>query len=164
MTLQGYDYGAQDFAQLLLAKLYPERTTNESGIIRDYLREHLAEFDRVSFTVRVGVGHTPDPSLPVRIQKQQKFVTQKRIDLLAWRGSQPVIVEAKYLVQPSALGQILGYRQLFLEELPDAPEPDLVVIGRASDPDTLRILQAHGVTVILYPESQSAGADAGGGI
>lgn len=164
MTLQGYDFAAQDFAQLLLAKFYPERTDRESGIIRDYLRDHLAEFDRVSFTVRVGVGHEPDPSLPVRIQKQQKFVTQKRIDLLAWRGAQPVIVEAKYLVQPSALGQILGYRQLLLEELPDAPEPDLVIIGRASDPDTLRILQSHGVTVILYPEGQSVGAAAGGGV
>jgi len=164
MTLQGYDYGVQDFAQLLLAKFYPERTDRESGIIRDYLLAHLSEFDRVSFTVRVGVGHEPDPSLPVRIQKQQKFVTQKRIDLLAWRGTQPVIVEAKYLVQPSALGQILGYRQLFLEDQPDAPEPELVVIGRASDPDTIRILQAHGVTVYLYPESQSAGLDAGGSV
>lgn len=162
--LRGYDFAAGDFAQLLLAKFYPERTDRESAILRDYLRDYLHTFDRVSFTVRVGEGHTPDPSLPPRIQKQQKFVTQKRIDMLAWRGSQPVIVEVKYLVQPSALGQILGYRQLLTEELPDAPEPDLVVIGRATDPETTRILNSHGVTVVIYPEAQPAGAAAGGSV
>lgn len=164
MSINGYDFGPADFATLLLRKFYPERTDRESGVIRDYLVEHLSEFDRVSFTVRVGEGHTPDPSLPERIRKQQRFVTQRRIDLLAWRGSQPVIVEAKYLVTPSALGQILGYRQLLLEEMPDAPEPDLVVVGRASDPETIRILQSHNVTVIIYPETQPAGAAAGGGV
>jgi hypothetical protein len=164
VTLQGYDYTTADFATLLLQKFYPEKTTQESGVLRDYLLEYLPTFDRISLTVRVGDGHTPDPSLPPKIQKQQKFVTQRRMDALAWRGTQPVIIEAKYLVTPSALGQILGYRQLLLEELPDAPEPDLVIVGRACDPETLRILQSHGVTVILYPEAQSPGAAAGGGV
>ena len=164
MALQGYDFDATQFPALLTARFYPERTDRESAILRDYLLQHLREFDRVSFSVRLGEGHTPDPSLPAPIQKQQKFVTQRRVDLLAWRGSQPVLVEAKYLVAPSALGQILAYRQLLQQELPDAPEPDLVVIGRASDSETIAILNSHGVTVYLYPEAQSAGASTGGGV
>lgn len=164
MGIDGYNYTSDQFATLLLAKFYPEKTTQESGVIRDYLRQHLQEFDRIGLTVRVGMGHVPDPSLPEKIQKQQRYVTQRRIDILAWRGSQPVIVECKYLVSPSALGQILGYRQLLMEELPDAPEPDLVIAGRASDPETIRILNAHNVSVELYPDAQPAGAAPGGGL
>jgi hypothetical protein len=48
---------------------------------------------------------------------------------------------------------MLGYRQLFLEELPDAPEPRLVVIGRTADQDAIRILTDHGVDVLLYPDT-----------
>jgi hypothetical protein len=40
---------------------------------------------------------------------------------------------------------------LFLEENPDAPEPRLLVIARYGDPETIRILNDHGVDVLLYP-------------
>ena|SRR5579864_5122596 len=163
-TLSGYDYTKDGLAQLLIARFYPERTDRESGVIRDFLIAHGAEFDKFSFSVRVGTGATPDPNAPVNIQKQQVFVTQKRIDLLAWRGRQPVIVEVKYLVTPASLGQILSYRIFFLEAVPDAPEPELVVIGRYSDPDTIRSLNAHNVTVYLYPDANASSPAAGGGV
>jgi hypothetical protein len=153
MGSNGYDYASADLAMLLLRSAFNEKTEKQSAVIKDYLLAHGTEFDRFSFNVRVGQGITPDPSHPIAIQKQAVLNTQKRIDLLVWRGRQPVIIEAKSRVDPSCLGQILTYRDLWLEDNPDAPEPELVVIGRTSDDDTIRALNARGVVVFLYAET-----------
>jgi|SRR5216684_3049932 len=150
MTIPGYDFARADFAELLLRSFYPEKTNRESGVIRDYLQQHLAEFDRVSFSVRVGEGLPPDPSHLVQIQNNTTRFTKKRIDVLGWNGTQPTIVEAKERLTGAALGQLLQYRHLFLEENPSAHEPRLVAIGRYSDEDTLRVFAANGVDVYLY--------------
>lgn len=146
----GTTYGPGDFAMLLLQKSFNEKTEKQSAVLRDYLLAHIHEFDSLEFNVRVGQGVTPDPTHPPSTQAQTTFVTQKRIDLLAWRGRQAVIIEAKTRVDPSTLGQILTYRQLWLEDHPDVTDPELVVVGRTSDADTLRALGAHGITVYLY--------------
>jgi hypothetical protein len=146
----GYDFSKDDLATLLLRRFYPERTDRESTVIRDFLFAHGAEFDRFSFSVRVGQGTTPDPATLPAVQKNTLFSTRKRIDMLAWRGTQPVIIEVKDNITPASLGQILTYRHLWLEENPGAPEPELVVIGRTTDNDTVRALNAAGVTVYVY--------------
>jgi len=152
----GYDYAAGDLATLILRRFYPERTDRESTIIRDYLLAHGGEFDRFSFSVRVGQGQTPDPTNLPGVQENAVFSSRKRIDLLAWRGNQPVIVEVKERVTPASLGQILTYRQLWHEEHPEAPPPELVVIGRFSDDDTIRSLNTNGVSVLLYDPAATA--------
>lgn len=152
----GYDFAATDLASLILRRFYPERTDRESGVLRDFLLAHGAEFDRFTFSLRVGQGQTPDPTHLEGVQDNAVFSSRKRIDLLAWRGRQPVIVEVKERVTPASLGQILTYRKLWLDENPDALEPELIVIGRYSDDDTIRTLQANGVTVLLYEPAPAA--------
>jgi|SRR5579864_7048629 len=164
MAQGDYAFDRNDFGYLLIRKAYPERTDGESAVIRAYLLAHLNEFDSIVFGKRVGQGQPPDPTHLPSIQKQTTINTQKRIDILAMRGRQPVIVEVKQSVTPAALGQILTYRHHYLEDTPDAPEPELVVVGRTSDADTLAALNAHGVTVILYPDAIAPRNAAGGGV
>lgn len=158
MAQGDYVFDRGDFGLLLIRKAFPERTDGESAVIRAYLLDHLNEFDRLIFGKRVGRGTPPDPTHLPAIQQQTVLNTQKRIDILAWKGRQPVIIEVKQRVTPSSLGQILTYLHHFGEEFPDAPDPELVVVGRESDPDTIAPLQAHGVTVYLYPEAVAPGA------
>jgi hypothetical protein len=152
--MEGYDFAATDLTTLLLRRFYPERTDRESTIIRDWLLEHGAEYDRFSFSVRVGEGQTPAPELEPGVARSVVFSSRKRIDVLAWQGNQPTIIEVKERVTPGALGQVLTYRQLFMQEQPDAPEPILKVIGRYSDDETIRALVSHGVEVIIYAAPQ----------
>jgi hypothetical protein len=163
MRLDGYQFGQDDLALLLLRRFYPERTDRESEVIRAFLLNHGHEYDRYGFSIRIGQGVTPDPSHTPSVQANAVFSSMKRIDALFWSGPQPTIVEVKHRVTPASLGQILTYRQLFREAVPDAPEPRLIVIGRYSDDDTTRILQDHGVTVYLYePPAPGASDDASG--
>jgi len=150
MPTTGYDFGADALATLLLRRFYPERTDRESTIIRDWLFAHGAEYDRFSFSVRVGQGQAPSEALEPGVARSIAFSSRKRIDVLAWQGNTPTIVEVKERVTTAALGQLLAYRQLLLEDYPDSPDPRLIIIGRYSDQDTLRVLAANGIDVFLY--------------
>ena len=159
----GYLFTRDDFVQMLARKWFPERTDRESGVIRDYLAAHHQEFDRLTFGKRVGAGLEPDPPHLEGVQRNTARFTKKRIDILAWTGNQATIIEVKERITPASLGQILTYRQLLLEEIPDAIEPRLVVIGRYSDEDTIRALVGHGVTVYTYAAPDAVGDTVGGG-
>jgi hypothetical protein len=148
--MTGYDYTPEQLPMLLTLGVLPEQPRPESGVLIDYLRAHGGEFDRFSFSVRVGQGQTADPSFEPGVQRSQEFSSKKRMDLLAWSGVQPTIVEAKIRISPDLLGKLMMYRQLLLEELPQSPEPTLVGIGRFVDPDVARVLTTHGVTLYVY--------------
>jgi hypothetical protein len=154
-SANGYWFEAADLPQLVVAKYYPERTSNESTVIRDYLNAHGAEFEHIGFSVRVGQSLTPDPTHMIGIQKSTIYSSRKRIDIVGIVGDRHTLIEAKSRVEPSALGQILTYRKLYLEDTPGVRDVRLVVIGRYSDHDTVSSLQAHGVDVYIY-ESQAA--------
>lgn len=164
MAQGDYAFDRNDFGLLLIRKAYPERTDGESAVIRAFLLEHLNDFDTIVFGKRVGQGEPPNPDHLPAIQRQTVLNTQKRIDILATQGAQPILIEVKQRVTPAALGQILTYRHHYVEENPDAPDPELWVVGRESDADTLAALNAHGITVYLYPDANAPRNATGGGV
>jgi hypothetical protein len=160
VQIDGYQYRKDDFARLLIAKHYPERTDGESWVIKAFLEHHLDEYDSITFGKRVGRGIEPDPSHLPAVQANTVFSSKLRIDILAWRRNQPVLIEVKQNITPASLGQILTYRHWFQVEFPDAPEPELVVVGRVGNDDAITALRAHGIDVYLYPEAVAPGANA----
>lgn len=152
MTQYDYLFDRNDLALLILKRFYPEKTDRESGVIRDYLLRHGAEFDRFAFSVRVGQGQPPDPTHLAGVQASTVRSTRKRIDMLAWTGDRAHIHEFKDRLGPGVLGQLQTYRHLWLEENPGAADPRLVAAARLSDDDTTRVLTANGIDVYLYPE------------
>lgn len=145
----------RDFGELLLRKFYPERTDKESGVIREFLTAHHEEYDRFQFSVRVGQGVLPNPEHLAGVQRSTAWSSRKRIDVLAWRGDQPTIIEVKERVQPAVLGQLQAYQHLFVEDHPESEVPKLIAIGRYSDDDTLRVLAANGIDVFLYDPGEN---------
>jgi hypothetical protein len=153
MTIEGYDFGSDSFAELLLRKFFPEKTQHETKLLLEYLVEHQHEFERCSVSVRIGAGLAPDPSHVPGVQRNTERSSRRRIDFVGWFGNEATLVEAKTRIGHAVLGQLLSDRILWGEEFPDAPEPRLVAIGRTSDEDSLRILASHGIDVYLYPPS-----------
>ncbi len=148
--MSGYTWNANEFAELLIRKSYPERTDSESALLRDYLLEHLGEFDRIEFSVRVGTPITPDPTHLEGVQRQALLNSLKRIDMVGYSGQQATLVEAKTVVSHAVMGQLLMDRQLWMQQFPDAPEPRLVAIGRRGTAQDAGVLNAHGIDVYLY--------------
>lgn len=153
----GYEFESKDLAELLIRKYYPERTNRESAVIKDFLMARGRLYDRFEFAVRVGQGVPADPSHMTEIQQQATFNYQKRIDLIVWQGNRPTIVDAKERVTAHVLGQLRQYRLLLLEDRPGMEDPSLMVIGRYSDADTLKVLSAEGIDVLLYTSDDGSG-------
>jgi hypothetical protein len=146
----GYWFTAADLPALKVASYYPERTTNESHVIRDFLNARGADLEHIGFSVRVGQALKPDPTHMVGVQKSTIYSSRKRIDVIGVAGDDVTLIEAKARVEPSALGQILTYRKLWMEDTQAARAPRLIIIGRYSDHDTINSLTAHGVDVLIY--------------
>lgn len=153
-TTNGYWFTAADLPKLQVQKYYPERTSKESDVIRDYLNAHGADFEQIGFSVRVGQALKPDPTHLIGVQKSTIYSSRKRIDIVGVFSEQVTLVEAKARIEPSALGQILTYRQLWMQDNPGFGEPRLVLIGRYSDTDTVNALTSHGVNVYIYDTAE----------
>jgi hypothetical protein len=160
----GYDYSRDTLLELFLRMQFPERTPKESALIRDFLQVHIHEYERYSFTVRVGAGTPANPDHLPGVQRQTVLNSQMRIDMLAWQGEQPWIFEVKERAIHAAIGQLLTYRHLWMEDNPDEREPRLAVIARTIEPDMERVFRAAGVDVYLYAAAAGDGGAASGGL
>lgn len=145
-----YVYERKDLPTLMLQRYFPERTGRETILMRDFLKAHGEEYDRVAFSVRIGEGIAANPEHLPGVQEMTRYNSRMRIDILAWRGDLADIIEVKERVLPAVLGQLIAYRQMFLEENPGAREPRLIVVGRTATADALRVLTSNGITVYLY--------------
>jgi hypothetical protein len=151
--VNGYWFTLADLPKLVVQNYYPERTVGESAVIRAYLENHGGEYERFGFSVRVGQSLTPDPSHLIGVQKSMIYSSRKRVDLVGVLGNVHTLIEAKRRIEPGAIGQIQTYRLLYLEDNPDVEVGRLLLIGRYTDGDTQRSANAHGVDVLIYPET-----------
>lgn len=154
--MDGYDFHRDTFPELLLRSFFPEKTDRESGLLKEFLVRHLHEYDRVTFSVRIGQGIAVNPEHLPGIQRSTAFSSRRRIDMVLWRGPSVTLCEAKDRLGHSVLGQLISDRQLWLEERPHDPEPALIAIGRTSDEETERILSANGIAVYVYDAAEPA--------
>lgn len=151
--MSGYEFDQDKFAELLIAKSYPEKTDQESALLRDYLRAHLDEFDRVEFSYRFAPSLTPDPELLEGVQRQAERNSMKRIDMVGWRGNAPTLVEVKTTIGHEVMGQLDLDRVLWLKAFPDGVDPELVAVGRRGSERDIEVLNARGISVYLYDAS-----------
>ncbi|RLI83107.1 MAG: hypothetical protein DRP01_09350 [Archaeoglobales archaeon] len=91
---------------------------------------------------------------PEELRMTQEL-TAKRIDCVWEKENEIVIVEVKDKVRHSALGQLLAYRDMYIEQYkPRKPVRMLLVCG-ADDPPVRKVLEKYGieVKVVYSPES-----------
>lgn len=106
-------------------------------------------FDSVDYDFRVGDGAPLSPSWDESTKLTVTALTQKRLDVLGWNDESPTIVEVKGRVGLSALGQVFGYRDLFMRDLPNFPRPALMVVCDRIFPDDEFILKKNGIRVVV---------------
>lgn len=106
-------------------------------------------FDSVDYDFRVGNGIPLDDHWDRATRATMKALTQKRIDVLGWNDEKPTIIEVKKRVGLSALGQCLGYLQLFTREFPNISRPGLLVVAETIFRDDFEILKGHNIEVVI---------------
>jgi len=128
---------------------YPHLLAEDIDVWSKYLVKPIAPILRVWYDVRVGKALEPvlrGDSLGRRIAAG---ITRKRIDVVAKVGGGYWVVEIKPYASMLALGQVVSYHRLFVEEYRPDGETWPVIVCNAVDEDLLSEFDAMGVAVIV---------------
>lgn len=125
----------------------------EDALARRWLADFHPLYDLVEFQAHVGGGMDPGPEYADNMRRMYRHNSQKRIDLLARGPGITTIVEIKHKLDLAQLGQLIGYRWLWVHEHSDPTEyVELVALGFTALADVAHAMRANGVRLALYPD------------
>ena len=126
---------------------YPHMIKEEIEVWEKFMILYPGKFETVDYDFRVGAGADIPIDTPENMTRMAKMLSQKRIDVLAWVGDSPTIIEIKGRVGLSALGQILGYKTLFKKYFKNIQDPELLIICAEISKDDKDVLEENNIPV-----------------
>ncbi len=128
---------------------YPHMKPYDIAIWERFIEQFPDAYDNVQYGVRVGTvpefvtGHE-DPAM----QKQAE-IYQREIDVVGLKSDQIDIIELKPNASTSALGQVNGYRHLYMVAFTPPETPKAIVITDRLLPDMNFLAEQTGVQMIV---------------
>lgn len=122
---------------------YPHMIGEDKKVWERFIVKFPERFESVDYDWRVGVGMEIKPWWTENIKRMAVMLSQKRIDVLAWKADTPTIIEVKRRVTIGTIGQILSYRVLFMSDLPLMNKPELLVITEMIGGDDMLVLDYY---------------------
>lgn len=105
-----------------------------------YLMQGGAQFAPFTYDLRVGNGlKMPAGSDSITLRTAYALTT-KRIDVLCFVDQRPRIIEVKQRAGLSAVGQLIGYRDLYNRQFPEQPIPEMFLVTDVLQPDMRPVL------------------------
>jgi len=121
----------------------------EKEVWERFMMIYPGKYESVDYDFRVGKGVDLKDEQGEPWPRMAKMLSQKRIDVVGWVGDSPTIIEVKIRVGLSALGQVLGYRILFMKDLEHFPEPKLLVVCETISEDDHLVLEGNHIPVTV---------------
>ena len=128
---------------------YPHLLAEDIDVWSKYLVKPIAPILRVWYDVRVGAPVKLGSDADETTHKIAAGITRKRIDVICRVGGGYWVVEIKPYASMLALGQVVSYHRLFVEEYRPDGETWPVIVCDAVDEDLLSEFDAMGVAVIV---------------
>lgn len=100
-----------------------------------FLSSHPGLFDRFDYDVHIGAGVMPSAKPGDPYARNFRDLTQKRIDVIGWEGSEPTIIEIRERADLGVIGKLVAYGKLWERENPLLPEPFLMLVCASIGPD-----------------------------
>lgn len=134
---------------------YKHMSPYECYLFDYFLRKHNNEFDTFDFDVRVGDGMKPPEHLSQPYRDLSVLLTQKRIDAIGYHNTRITIFEVKPNAALSALGQLIGYRDLYIRQFNPTIPPKLAVVTDFVGRDEEFYFQKRGIHIYDYPKASA---------
>ena len=122
-------------------------SAEESIIWGRFLSKYGSNFSRFDYDLRVGQGIIPAASVPEIYRDDYIKLTQKRIDAVGYSGKVATIFEIKVRANLGAIGQLIGYRDLFLNTFPLYSVDSLHLVCSTIDPDELSVFSKTSILI-----------------
>jgi hypothetical protein len=128
---------------------YPHLIGEDIEVWNRFILKYPDKFYTVDYDVKVGLGADTTP-IPDEVSKQYwATLTKKRIDVVAWKDNSVTIIEVKKRVSLSTLGQILGYKFLYLREHPEIPVVSTLIVCSSINQDDIDVLKHYGINFVI---------------
>ncbi len=128
---------------------YAHMLGDEAIIWERFIDAHPGYYSTCDYDYRVGEGMILNIEWEDNIKRMATAITQKRIDVLAWVGDIPTIIEVKRRAGLGTLGQLLGYWSLFRKDFPHFVRPKLLLICESIDEDTIAVMEDNNIPVVV---------------
>ena len=128
---------------------YPNVREAETVIWDRFLVAFPEAYDEVIYNLKLGAGaDIPEDTLP-NIAAGFKQLTQHKIDVIGFKGNNIDIIELKPYAGTRAIGQVIGYRDLYISHIDPGSNPGLVIVTDIERPDTKLICEKQGIKLII---------------
>lgn len=128
---------------------YPHMMEDEIRIWEKFMDQYPGRFETVDYDFRVGAGAEVPEDIVDPWARMATMLSQKRIDVIGWVDESPTIIEIKHRVGLSALGQILGYKTLFMHYFKHFGKPDLLIVCGMISEDDQDVLDDNHVEAVV---------------
>jgi hypothetical protein len=128
---------------------YPHMKPEDVAIWERFIKAFPDYFERCDYDVCVGEGRMPEGEHPENYLRGWQMLTQKKIDVVAYRGNEIWIIEVKPRARANALGQVWMYDELYKDMFEPETEPKNLIITDQYDRDTERVAQSGNVQIIV---------------
>ena len=131
---------------------FPHLLPGEVRVWRAFLRRYEKVWDSFVYDVHVGRGSLPQDDPKGIFQKNYQWLTKKRIDVVGWRDNHPTIFEVRSRASLPLMGQLLGYRALWMRAHPTDEPPSLFMVCESCSPDDQAVLEENDIEVITVTQ------------
>ncbi|HDY88601.1 hypothetical protein LCGC14_2889130 [marine sediment metagenome] len=128
---------------------YPHMIGEDRLVWERFIKEKPGFFDEVEYDVHVGEGMSMPDNWDDKDMKWAKELTQKRIDVIGFRGNEIILVEIKRRVNLATLGQVLGYKFLYEREENLVGKTKSIVIAAVADVDDRDVLGHYDIKLFI---------------
>lgn len=127
---------------------YPHMMAEDTGVWTKFLKSNSIEIAEVWYDVRVGSSVFVPVGASDTVRKVALGLTRKRIDVVAAVAGGIWVIEVKPYANMYAVGQVISYQRLFVQEYVSPGEVIPVIICDDYDIDLLEEFDELGVLVI----------------
>jgi len=128
-----------------LLRKYPHLSTEDIPVWERFLKANPDFYESVAYDVHVGTGSIPPAHLDETTKSMWTRLTQKRIDIVGRRPDKIDIIEVKPILRPSALGQVLTYKNLYEKQFSPEHPTRAVILFELSQPDMIATAEDMGI-------------------
>jgi len=139
----------ENYNQTELRNRYPHMVPNEIRIWNKFQKKYGSKFDMFRYDVHVGKGIGPVPGYDKKYQDMAIRLTQKRIDVVAYRGSNTYIIEIKDKAGLSAIGQLIAYKKLYEDQYGVNKIKGLAIVATSADQDIRKVAGVLNIKIFI---------------
>jgi hypothetical protein len=106
----------------------------------------------VSYDVHLGEGAAVDPDWPSWMKTMVRALSTHRVDVAVERPDEVLIIEIKKYAGMSAVGQLVGYEALWLQQEGTTRPVGLVCVCEAAEADMVTVFAFYEIELIVLGE------------